>query len=223
MDIIKDALAQGARLASLYNKALSIGAAAKKTSRDQIAYQLQDSFTFVQGQNNTQNLTFNIPRSEDYEAVRFNLYPFIRIASIDPATQGVTERTFRPTIWAQQLTGPLTAGLLRTAFRCSIDALVELTYAGPDGKTRKYQNQGFYASQTFSALSSDVSDSINGAFNRFESPSAMIFRPGWKMERGSTLLAQVTPLYSGPRDPTVDDRLHEYQIRGVLEGFKRAT
>lgn len=222
MDIIKDALAQGAKLASLYNRALSIASTTKKTSRDQIIYSLQDQFNFVQGQNTSQLLTFNVPRSEDYEAVRFNLYPYVRVMSIDPATQGVTERTFRPTIWAQQNIGP-SEGATRTAFRCSVDALVELSFADPHGKTRKYQNQGFYASQTFSALTSSLDNNPASCFNRFESPSALVFEPSWKMERGSTLLVQVTPLYSGPRDPEVDDRLHEYQIRGVLEGFKRAA
>lgn len=216
-DLIMQVLAQGKKLDELASRAHDAQAKLREAS-DRVFYSLQDAFSFQQGQNTVQNLIFNVPASDDFEAVRFSLYPFVRRISVNPLPAGTTnDLTYRATFWTFQ---NVTAVLAFYA----VDALIELTVATPDGKTRRYQNAAFLASQTFSAYTSPLAGiDTTGFADRSESPSALVFDPCWHLPRGSTVTARVTPLFSGERSTAyTDDLINEYQIRGVLEGYKRA-
>jgi hypothetical protein len=215
-DLIMQVLAQGKKIDELASRAHAAQAKLREAS-DRVFYSLQDSFSFQQGQNVVQNLVFNVPTSDDFEAVRFSMYPFVRRVSVDTLPVGTTnDLTYRATVWTFQ---NVTVNLARYA----VDALIELTTAMPDGKTRRYQNAAFLASQTFSAYTSPLAASNVEAFDRSESPSALVFDPCWRLPKGSTVTARVTPLFSGERSSAfADGFVNEYQIRGVLEGYKRA-
>lgn len=215
-DLITQVLAQGKKLDALSVRANNAQAKLREAS-DRVFYSVQDSFSFQQGQNVVQNLTFNIPQSDDFEAVRLSLYPFVRRVAVNALPAGVTsDLSYRATVWSFQM---VSSDLARYA----VDALLELTTALPDGQTRRYQNAAFLASQTFSAYTSPLTSSNVTAWACSESPSALVFDPCWHLPKGSTVTARVTPLFSGERASAFADGLvNEYQIRGVLEGYKRA-
>lgn len=215
-DLIMQVLAQGKKLDDLASRA-NVAQAKLREASDRVFYSLQDAFVFQQGQNVVQNLVFNVPASDDFEAVRFSMYPFVRRVSIDTLPAGTTnDLTYRATLWTFQ---NVTVNLARYA----VDALIELNVAMPDGKTRRYQNAAFLASQTFSAYTSPLTGANVESPDRSESPSALVFDPCWHLPKGSTVTARVTPLFSGERDTAfADGFVNEYQIRGVLEGYKRA-
>lgn len=222
-DLIEQVLMQGKKLEALTSRTNAAQAKLREAS-DRVFYSLQDSFTFQQGQNVVQNLLFNVPASDDFEAVRLSFYPFVRRVAVEDLPAGTTsDLAFRPTVWSFQ---DVTTSLAYYA----VDALVELVTAFPDGRTQRYQNAAFTMYQTFSAYTSPVSSGgIPPAglqsYDRSESPSALLFDPCWHLPKGSTVTARVTPLFSGERAAALiaaDGLVNEYQIRGVLEGYKRA-
>lgn len=223
-DLVAQVLAQGKKLEELASRTNAAQAKLREAS-DRVFYSLQDSFTFQQGQGVVQNLVFNVPASDDFDAVRLSAYPFVRRINISDSQ--LSDVTFRPTVWTFQ-------NVSESLARYSVDALFELTTAYSDGKTRRYQNAAFLASQLFSAYTSPIAQEQEIAlgippvslqtYDRSESPSALVFDPCWRLPRGSTVTVRVTPLFSGERDSVgyADDLINEYQIRGVLEGYKRA-
>ena len=223
LDLIEQVLMQGKKLEALTSRTNAAQAKLREAS-DRVFYSLQDSFTFQQGQNVVQNLLFNVPASDDFEAVRLSFYPFVRRVAVEDLPVGTTsDLTFRPTVWSFQEVATSLAFY-------AVDALVELVTAFPDGSTRRYQNAAFTMYQTFSAYTSPLS--TGGvppvglqSYDRSESPSALLFDPCWHLPKGSTVTARVTPLFSGERAAALtaaDGLVNEYQIRGVLEGYKRA-
>lgn len=215
-ELIQQVLAQGKKLDALLTRAHE-AQVQRKEANDRVFYSVQDAFTFQQGQNVVQNLVFNIPQSDDFEAARLSFYPFVRRVARDSATTS-SDLVFRPTLWTFQFTSPVVA-------HYAVDALVEVTSATSDGKTRAYQNAAFFVAQTFSGYTSpiDATTSYLQVFDRSESPSALVFDPCWYLPKGSTVTARVTPLFSGERASEFGelDLINEYQIRGVLEGYKR--
>jgi len=211
-DFIKEAVTQGQKLSGLLDRVSGL-CEARRTSKDRVLHWLQDWFVFQQGQNTTQNLTFNVPKGFDYEAARFNIYPEIRRVSLDPATQGVSDVVFRSTAWFTS------AGALGVE-PSTVDAIIDLVYASADGKTRRYQNAGFFVAQTFSDFMNINNQRVQ--YGRNECPAGLVFDPFYRLERGSTLTCRVTPVFSSERTFVEDDaRVYEYRIRGVLEGYKR--
>lgn len=222
-DLIEQVLMQGKKLEALASRTNAAQAKLREAS-DRVFYSLQDSFTFQQGQNVVQNLLFNVPASDDFEAVRLSFYPFVRRVAVEDLPAGTTsDLAFRPTVWSFQVVTPSLAYY-------AVDALVELVTALPDGRTQRYQNAAFTMYQTFSAYTSPLT--TGGvppvglqSYDRSESPSALLFDPCWHLPKGSTVTARVTPLFSGERVAALtaaDGLINEYQIRGVLEGYKRA-
>jgi hypothetical protein len=218
--LIEQAFKQGKQLDSLAQRTFNVQAS-QKEAIDRVYYSIQDSFTFQQGQNIVQSLVFNVPQSDDFEAVRISLYPSVRRVTSENLSTGQTnDLAFRQTFWAYQY--------YSAAINSSVDALVELTATSPNGKTRAYQNAAFFASQMFSGYTSPLTLETFSldlqAFDRSESPSALVFDPSWYFVKGSTLSARVTLLFSGERNPALSPNgfVNEYQIRGVLEGFKRS-
>jgi hypothetical protein len=200
-----------------------------REDKDRILHFLQDSFRFFEGENTVQNLVFNLPFADNFEAVRLYLWPSTRLAARDPKAQAIgvpalpTENTFRPTFWTAQ-------ARLTTEFS-SIDALVEMSVSFPNGKTRSYQNSAWPASQTFSF--SGLSDNSSSVFNRTNAAGALVFDPCLLLERGSAVTLRITPLFAAAYlalvqqetgaepGPDADRFVREYQITGVLEGYKR--
>lgn len=213
MDMLKSALEQGQRLESLLDRVGTVFAA-RRASKDRVLHWLQDAFVFQQDQNTVQNLVFNVPKGYDFEAARLNVYLELRRVVTDPTRIGESDLVFRPTTWyTSYATSAAPWGP-----RMSADALVELTYAAPDGKTRRYQNAAFYVAQTFSDYT-NINVGDRNDYNRSESPAGMVFDPFYLLARGSTLTCRVTPTYSGTSPD--EQVVHEYRVRGVLEGYKR--
>lgn len=212
-EYLQQAIVQGDKLQKLCQRADRL-CEQEREANDRVLYFLQGSIVFQQGQNTVQNIVFNVPRTDDLEATRFALYPYVRQVSLTPdgANIGPSERTFRPTFWTKQ------NGLAIS--ECGVDALVELTVAFANGKTRTYQNAAWPASQVFSLFTSNVSPGTSPSFNRTEATGGLVFDAPLYLDRGSTVTARITPLFSAIN--TTETALpFEYQIVGVLEGYKR--
>jgi hypothetical protein len=99
--------------------------------------------------------------------------------------------------------------------------LVELIVAFPDGRTRSYQNAAWPASQAFSLFTSATGVGATPfVFDRTEATGGLVFDAPLYLDRGSTVTARITPLFSAIN--TTETALpFEYQIVGVLEGYKR--
>jgi hypothetical protein len=204
---------QGKQLSKLHAAVSSLGAR-RKTAReadpaDNVLHYIQDSFEFDQNERPVQNLTFNVPKDSDFAAFRFVLYPQVKIKSINTATQGASEVSFRPASWSSD--GNL------AAIASTLDAVVELS-SFDDDRNHKYQNAPFDVSHTYS----------NTLFNRgedwypydsFLSPSGLVFETPWFLPKGSTMSARITTLFAG-QYAGVDGRIYRYRIVGVLEGCK---
>jgi hypothetical protein len=139
----------------------------------------------------------------------------VRLFSIDTATQGESERVFRPTHWLSS------SATLRQLY-CAFDAFAEIVYNGRGG-ARPYQNAPFAAAQ----LLSGQPDQKNGATNTFfgfqsyQCPSGMSFDEPYVLDSGESLGVNITPTYTGLRDSSIDSRIYEYEVVAILEGFKR--
>lgn len=204
----------------------------RREAFDRIAHTLQASYTFFENQNTVQELVLNVPDGNDFEGTRFMLYPEVRAFSTDDATQGVSDKVFRPTGWFQDFYNIVHGNGL---FSAMVDAMVELAYVDKNGKSHPYQNAPWYAAQTFSGAANEMPRSsaassqavLGGAYNRTETPGGLTFNPFFLLEAGTTMSVKLTPIYSGQRPPSsssvpgADDRIYEYRLRAVLEGYKR--
>jgi hypothetical protein len=211
-EYLQKAIVQGDKLQKLCQRGDSLREREREAS-DRILHFLTGNIVFQQKQNTVQNIVFNVPRTDDVEATRFALYPYVRRVSLSPDAPGIgpSDRTFRPTIWTKQNFTALN--------RSGVDALVELTVSFPNGKTRSYQNAAWPASQAFSLFTSGAS--LSGSpFNRTEATGGLVFDAPLYLERGSTVTARITPLYSAV-SPGEQALPLEYKIVGVLEGYKR--
>lgn len=195
-----------------------------RDAHDRVPHCLQDSYTFNQGQNQSQVMMLNVPAAFAFEATRLVCYPEIRIISIDEETVGPSELTFRSTIWSMEAIENLNE---------SVDGLIELTYAEANAQKRKrpLQNSGFFVSQmqTLVAQPGNVERiASEGTPQQLRAgqprPGGLVFEPPLWMPRGSSLQVAFTPLFSGtgpaPTTDTETGRLYEYRIRVVLEGSR---
>ncbi|NBT35342.1 MAG: hypothetical protein EBT03_07360 [Betaproteobacteria bacterium] len=212
-EYLQKAIVQGDRLQKLCQRGDSLREREREAS-DRILHFLTGSIVFQQNQNTVQNIVFNVPRTDDVEATRFALYPYVRRISLSPDAVGIgpSERTFRPTVWTKQNNRALTMA--------GVDALIEMIVSFPNGKTRSYQNAAWPASQAFSLLTSGAGLSGQGLFDRTEATGGLVFDAPLYLERGSTVTARITPLYSTVNSDEQALPL-EYKIVGVLEGYKR--
>ncbi len=203
---------------------------ARRESFDRIAHSLQASYTFFQNQNTVQELMLNVPEGNDFEATRFMVYPEVRAFSTDDTTQGASDKVFRPTGWFQDFLNVIGDKGLYSAM---VDAMVELAHVGKDGKSHPYQSAPWFAAQTFSGAANMMpqatpnQSALGGAYNRTETPGGLTFNPFFLLEAGTTMTVKLTPTFSGQRPPASssipgsDDRIYEYRLRVVLEGYKR--
>lgn len=224
--LLKRALDQGDDLALLKER-VQEKMRSRRTAVDRILHHLQDSFTFVQGQNTVGSIIFNVPDGAGFECVRLMLLPEIRAITIDVATTGPDDLVFRPTCFSS-------AGS-QVILNSACDALVEFSYMTPDGKDRAYQNKPWYAAQAFSSPMNINKRTYNALLPQFIANYAQYsanqygrgleFEPFLDVKPGSTINMQITPLFSGTMqsNPPGDGRLYEYRIRGVIEGYKRVV
>lgn len=221
-DQIKRAASIGQRIDALMERCYAIEAE-RRDSCDRVLHFLQDQIVFQQGQNDTQALNFNVPKGNDFEAAYLMALPEVRLLALDEATDGPSDLTYRPTTWIGTGTAVQTTA--------SVDALIALSVAGAEGEEPKaYQNVAFPASQAFSSVMNinqlmTVSPQNQAAYSRNQYVSGLVFTPLWLLRAGSSMLMQVTPMYSGSRPSSgsgeVDDRVYEYRVRGVLAGYKK--
>ncbi len=221
-DQLLQALAQGDRIAALTKRASTLRRHTRVREADRVLHTLQQSFTFRQGENLQRALVYSVPLGHAFEAHRLVLLPEIRIVSIQDS-DGDSEITFRPTLWTHNISAAINAGGLVQAWPVLtdrlLDAQIELSQVEADGVTsHDMQNAPYPVAQTFSG---PVNSDLGGASVISARPSALIFNVPALLAPGTALQVRVTPTFSGVR--TTDDRLNEYRIVGLLEGFKRLT
>lgn len=220
-ELLKQALAQGERVAALTTRASRLRKHARVRDADRALHTMQAAYTFRQGENLSQSLVFSVPKGQAFEAHRLSLFAELRIVSIQEA-DGDSEITFRPTVWTHNKFDHFGAGLQQAwpnAVDRFVDAQIELTQMEADGTTsHEYQNAPFPVAHTFSG---GVNSDMVGSSLQSARPGALVFGVPMLLAAGTALQLRVTPLFSGVR--TADDRLNEYRIVGVLEGFKRLS
>ncbi len=205
MTYLDDAMKQSQQIEAMLNKSAR-ELVVRRDAADRIQHTLKSEMIFNELQNPQADLIFNVPEGNDYEVARLVLYPEVRVVPVNPETQGTADVVFRPAAWFS-----------------------EITAVDPNSKARRYQNVGFFASQTFSGVfsSGGFGNPLWGCpytFNAY--PSGLVFDPLYRLRSGSTLTVKVTVTYSGPRQPAGeeelgDGRINQYRIRGCLEGYKR--
>ncbi len=222
--LIARAVAQGDEVHALMEQ-VRVRKVKRVEARDRIRHDLQDALVFQQSQNTTQQLVFNVPVGHAFECVRLMLLPELRSVTIDAAATGPDDLVFRPVAWIGAGTQVISTSAL--------DAQIELGYIAPDGSERQYQNKPFFASQCFSSplnLNERVYDALVPALAnccQYDGNSygrGLEFEPFLEVMPGTAVTMQVTPVFSGTKQTAgygADDRLYEYRIRGVIEGYKR--
>lgn len=169
----------------------------------------QGRIQFSQGSLLAQSLVFNLPQGNDFSAKRLSFVPYIRLISPKPATQGQSERTFRPTTFSFQPASE--------PFAQAVDFAVEL-FLGDIA----LQSAPFCVSQTFSGILPTQSPYgvTSVPFAAFEAASALDFP--LDMKAGEVLTARLTPMFTALADVALitDGRIFEFQIVGCLEGAK---
>lgn len=171
----------------------------------------QGSVVFSQGQLVAVPMVFNLPKGNDFRAERLSFFPGIRLISPATATQGPSERTFRPTLYSFQTP-------LGDPFDQSVDISIELMLGDI-----ALQSAPFCVQQTFSGAmptQNPFAGSLAVPFAAYETPSALEFP--LDMKAGETLTARITSIFTAPVDDTIvdDGRIYQYQIIGCLEGAK---
>jgi hypothetical protein len=173
---------------------------------DRVPFVIQSSATFVVNATQTTEMVFNVPTDADFEAEYMNLYLESRILSLDP-TERESERVFRPADWFYS-SSPF-------VIRGKAGCLFELR----DSLNGSYQNVAIAIPSAFSAAVTAPIGSDNVGIPQY--PGALSFHEPYQLKRGSTLTCRVTPVQTSTIAGLQDYETLEFQIRGLLHGYKR--
>lgn len=208
---------------------------------ERVAYRFIESLTFRQQDNTARDIVFAIPEDSDFVAKRFNLYPFVRFVTPDPAVNGPDELVFRPCIYSFFEGAYDQAGYARFDYdAASVDCFIQFSenfLVNGKQTSRSYQNMPFPAQIAFSEginykpTAFTQVNTTNGYFGfdryyaSFQFPSAMMFPVDWYLPGGSDFQIKIAPSFasvrSEPGNPAGDLTLqNEYQLVAVLEGYK---
>jgi hypothetical protein len=190
---------------------------------DRIDYFFVGDITFRESQNNSQDITFQIPQNTDFYGTRLMLQPFAKFVTIDQDNMGPDELNFRPVVWSttegvynstQEIAFVPPGGVMTDV--ASLDCMVSLTESIPSPQgpiTRSYQNiptpvQMFYGGGVNYGSGSDdpLVTNIN-YFPNFEIPQGLLFPIDLFLPKGSALTLKIAPTFAQVRQP---DGLNEF-------------
>lgn len=173
---------------------------------DRVPFVIQSTATFVVGATQTTEMVFNVPTDADFEAEYMNLYLESRIVSLD-ATLRESEKTFRPADW----------------FYCSspfvADGKAGCLFDLRDSINGSYQNVAIAIPSAFSGAVTAPIGNGNSGIPQY--PGALAFHEPYQLKRGSTLTCRITPVQTSTLPDLEDYETVEFQVRGLLHGYKR--
>lgn len=173
---------------------------------DRVPFVIQSQATFVVGATQTTEMVFNVPTDADFEAEYMNLYLESRILSLD-VSRRESQKTFRPADW----------------FYCSSPFVVSgkagCLFELRDSQNGAYQNVAIAIPSAFSGAVTAPIGSLNSGIPQY--PGALAFHEPYQLKRGSTMTCRVTPVQTASINDIGEYETIEFQIRGLLHGYKR--
>jgi hypothetical protein len=173
---------------------------------DRVPFVIQASATFVVSATQMSEMVFNVPTDADFEAEYMNLYLESRILSLDLSERS-SEKTYRPADW----------------FYCSSPFVVEgkagCLFDIRDSINGAYQNVAIAIPSAFSGAVTAPIGNFNTGLPQY--PGALAFHEPYQLKRGSTLTCRVTPVQTSTLPTLEDYETIEFQVRGLLHGYKR--
>ena len=170
------------------------------------------SDTFLTGENTEIELAFNVPSDGDFFGMRLNFFLQSRTYSLlNPLT--ATDLTFRPADWTvvNYRTSPSAAEVNPRPVR---DASAVILLRDEDGQfSSNALGMWFFYSAKWGAPVFDGQDTPYSAWT-----SGMDFDVSWRIRRGTTLTAKVTPTFS--RVVAATEKT-QFRVAGVFQGYKR--
>jgi hypothetical protein len=173
---------------------------------DRVPFVIQSSATFVVDATQTSEMVFNVPTDADFEAEYMNLYLESRIISLD-TTQRQSEKTYRPADWFYASSPFVVAG--------KAGCLFDLR----DSINGAYQNVAIAIPSAFSAAVTAPIGNFNVGLPQY--PGALAFHEPYQLKRGSTFTCRITPVQTATLNDLEDYETIEFQVRGLLHGYKR--
>lgn len=187
---------------------------------DRISYRIRASGVFVEGQNNTSELVFTVPKDFAFDAESLNLYTDMRDIDLQNNTQ--TERTYRPVDYSDRIPYGIAGG--GGAFPY-VQNSVDLVFSLRDSQHGNAQD---YPCSVLAAFSGRVSTNslIPGSPSVVEQSAMPVsgwagclkFYKPYHLGPGTTLTARITPVFSYNFGSAANRR--EYRVTGVLSGRK---
>jgi hypothetical protein len=173
---------------------------------DRVPYVIQGRAPFQVGATQTTEMVFNVPTDADFEGEYMNLYLESRIVSLSPSERP-SEKTFRPADWFHASSPYRVRG--------KAGCLFELR----DSVNGAYQN---VASSIPSAFSSAVCAPLGESNSGIpQYPGALCFHVPYQLKRGSTLTCRITPVQTSTIAGLEDYETLEFEVRGLIHGYKR--
>lgn len=173
---------------------------------DRVPYVIQGRAVFQVGATQTTEMIFNVPTDADFEAEYMNLYLEARVVSLDASVRE-SEKTFRPADWCHASSMYAVAG--------KAGCLFELR----DSINGQYQNVAIAIPSAFSAAVGSPLGGNNAGIPQY--PGALAFHVPYQLKRGSTMTCRVTPTQTASLQGLTDYETLEFQVRGLLHGYKR--
>ena len=214
---------------------------------DRVDYIFVGEMIFRERQNNSQDITFQIPQNTDFYGTRVMIQPFAKFVTNDQDAMGPDELNYRPVVWSttegvyngsQTEPGNPPGGVMTDI--ASLDAMVSISERIPSSQgsiTRSYQNiptpvQMFYSSGVnYGSGSASYPDTNINYFPDFEIPQGLLFPIDLFLPKGSAVTFKIAPIFSQERAPAgietenpgqlvTGSYLTEYQIKVFLQGYK---
>jgi len=173
---------------------------------DRVPYVIQGRAPFQVGATQTTEMVFNVPTDADFEGEYMNLYLESRIVSLNPSERP-SEKVFRPADWFHASSPYLVGG--------KAGCLFELR----DSINGAYQNVATAIPSAFSSAVCAPLGTNNSGIPQY--PGALAFHVPYQLKRGSTLTCRITPVQTATIDGLEDYETLEFEVRGLIHGYKR--
>jgi len=172
---------------------------------DRVPFVIQGRAAFVVGATQTTEMVFNVPTDADFEGEYFNLFLEARVISLDSAVP--SQKTFRPADW------------FHASSPFVVDGKAGCLFEIRDSINGSYQNVAIAIPSAFSSAVTAPIGNRNTGLPQY--PGALCFHEPYQLRRGSTLTCRVTPVQTSSIQGLETYETLEFEIRGLLHGYKR--
>lgn len=172
---------------------------------DRVPYVIQGRAPFLVGATQTTEMVFNVPTDADFEGEYMNLYLGARIVSLEPSR--ASEKTFRPADW------------FHSSSPFNVNGKAGCLFELRDSINGPYQNVAVAIPSAFSAAVCAPVGDKNVGIPQY--PGALSFHVPYQLKRGSTLTCRITPVQTSSISGLEDSETLEFEVRGLIHGYKR--